>query len=302
LTVYSLGDKTVVCHVWDETNCKRGACEIATCLLKNTLSVCRSGNVKEVIYFSDSCGGQNRNQFVTASLLFTLSQVPNLRLISHKFLVSGHSQMECDSVHSTIEGAKKITPVYVPSQWCTLISLARKSQPYIAVPMKYNHVIDFKDFVKKHCPNLKISVEGQRVNWLQVKWIQVRKEKPKSVFVNYSFNAENFMEIEVQNTKCRQKGRMHQWPKNEQDMKLCYETKHPVSVQKKNDLVTLCAKEIIPEEFHNYYALLPTNKKEKDYVPMESDENDTDFELQNVGHFDIGIKIDNKKGLSKHAL
>ena len=36
LTIYSLGDKQAVCHVWDETQCKRGAYEIATCLLKNT--------------------------------------------------------------------------------------------------------------------------------------------------------------------------------------------------------------------------------------------------------------------------
>jgi hypothetical protein len=38
-----------------------------------------------------------------------------------------------------------------------------------------------------------------------VKWIQVPKDNPKSVFVNYSFNAEDFMEIEVQNTESRQK-------------------------------------------------------------------------------------------------
>ena len=159
-----LADKQVVCHVWDETQCKRGSCEIATWLLKNTLSVCKTGTIKEVVYFSDCCGGQNRNQYVTASLLYMLSQCPNLKTISGKFLVSGHTQMECDSVHSTIEGAKKITPVYVPSQWCILISLARKIQSYIAVPMKYNHVVDFKDFVKKFCPNLRISILGERIN------------------------------------------------------------------------------------------------------------------------------------------
>ena len=223
LTIYSLGDRQVVCHVWDESQCKRGSCEIATCLMKNTLSVCKIGTVKEIVYFSDSCGGQNRNQYVTASLLYTLSQCPNLKAISHKFLVSGHSQMECDSVHSTIEGAKKITSVYVPSQWCTLISLARKSQPYLAVPMKYNHVVDFKDFVKKHCPNLRISTMGEKINWLQVKWIQVRKESPKSVFVNYIFDPQNFQEINVERTT-RKKGRLFKWPESEKDLTLCYKT------------------------------------------------------------------------------
>jgi hypothetical protein len=41
-----------------------------------------------------------------------------------------------------------------------------------------------------------------------VKRIQVLKENPKSVFVNYNFNAENFMEIEVQNAESRQKQSM----------------------------------------------------------------------------------------------
>lgn len=107
LTIYSLSDKQVFCHLWDETQGKRGSCEIATCLMKNTVSICSASNqVKEITYYSDTCGGQNRNQFVTASFLYTISQIPQLQTISHKFLQSGHSQMECDSVHSTIETAK----------------------------------------------------------------------------------------------------------------------------------------------------------------------------------------------------
>lgn len=275
LTIYSLGDKNVVCHVWDESQAKRGSCEIATCLMKNTLSVCKTSTVKEIVYFSDSCGGQNRNQYVTASLLYTLSQAPQLERISHKFLVSGHSQMECDSVHSTIEGAKKITPVYVPSQWCTLISMARKTQPYITVPLKYNHVVDFKDFVSKHCKNLKTTTDGQKVNWLQVKWIQVRRESPKSVFVNYSFDTSAFLEIQVQKAT-RVKGRDSKWPENEKDLNFCYSEKLPISILKKNDLVNLCKKDIIPEEFHSYFSSLPTDRKQKDYVPLDSEEEDTD--------------------------
>jgi hypothetical protein len=60
----------------------------------------------------------------------------------------------------------------------------------------------FKYFLKKQCPRLKTSIDGQRV-WLQVEWIQVPKESQKSVFVNKSFNAEDVMEIEVQNTESK---------------------------------------------------------------------------------------------------
>ena len=58
LTIYSLGDKQVYCHLWDETQGKRGSCEIATCLMKNTLSICSaSKDLKHITYYSDTCGG-----------------------------------------------------------------------------------------------------------------------------------------------------------------------------------------------------------------------------------------------------
>lgn len=124
--------------------------------MKNAMSVCSaSSSVKEIIYYSDTCGGQNRNKFVAASLLYSVSMLPNLEKINQKCLQSGHSHMECDSVHSTIETAKKKTSVFVPSQWSPLISLARKCNPYVAIPLKFDHVLDWKTFVNEHCPNLK---------------------------------------------------------------------------------------------------------------------------------------------------
>ena len=57
LTFYSLRDKQVYCHLLDETQCKRGFCEIhvATCLMKNTMSVCLQSNVKDIVYIFDTC-------------------------------------------------------------------------------------------------------------------------------------------------------------------------------------------------------------------------------------------------------
>ena len=82
--------------------------------------------------------------------------------------------MECDSVHATIERAKKETSVFVPTQWSTVVTHARKVRPCIAVPMKYDLVLDWKEFADKYCQNLKTSASGERINWLKVRWIQVR--------------------------------------------------------------------------------------------------------------------------------
>jgi hypothetical protein len=41
--------------------------------------------------------------------------------------------MECDSMHSAIEFAKKKTDIYIPSQWATIIRMARRKNPYYVV-------------------------------------------------------------------------------------------------------------------------------------------------------------------------
>jgi len=53
----------------------------------------------------------------------------NIEIIDHKFLESGHTQMECDGMHPAIEFAKKKTEIYIPSQWASIIRMARRKIP-----------------------------------------------------------------------------------------------------------------------------------------------------------------------------
>ena len=64
------------------------------------------------------------------------------------------------------------------------------------------------------------------------------------------------------------------WPTG--DMDLCYGGKLPISTQKKADLITLCTKGIIPDEFHGYFMTLKTDSKTKDTVPVDSDETESE--------------------------
>lgn len=45
--------------------------------------------------------------YVTAMFLALMKECPHLEYIDHKFLVPGHTHMECDYDHSVIERAKK---------------------------------------------------------------------------------------------------------------------------------------------------------------------------------------------------
>lgn len=60
----------------------------------------------ETSLFSDTCGGQPINQHISALLLF-LTQTTNVDVIKQKYLELGHSFIETDSIHSTIEREKE---------------------------------------------------------------------------------------------------------------------------------------------------------------------------------------------------
>lgn len=276
LSFYSLGNSIATCYLWDETQGRRGSCEIGSCILLhlNSLSTATS-KVEEVTYYSDTCGGQNRNQFVASALMYCIKKDEKIKCINQKFLESGHSEMECDSIHATIEHAKQLTKVYVPSQWETVITLARKSKPYIVVPLKYVDFMDLKKLTKENYKNMKVDKEGNRINWLKLKWIQVRKEAPNSLFVNYTFDTSTFKEVRVNIVNTR--GR----PKALTGIELTqrYKGKLPISTAKKTDLLSLCASGTIPEEYHGYYQSLGSSKSLKDKLPLPAaseNEEDTD--------------------------
>ncbi|XP_052075475.1 uncharacterized protein LOC127712922 [Mytilus californianus] len=264
LSFYSLGDSKGTCYLWDETNGGRGSSDIGSCILMHINSIAEKNTaVEEITYFSDTCGGQNRNQFVASALLYALHFHSNLKAINHKFFERGHSEMEADSIHSSVKRAKKSTKVYHPSQWDTVVSMARKTNPYIVIPVNYRDFYDLKGLKTDFNINLKRTVSGETINWLKVKWIRVTKENPGSVFFNNGFDPENFMEAKFQSSSLR--GRK----KKTGNIKLSplYESKLQISAAKKADLLSLCKSGVIPTTYHSYYESLLVGKLVKDTLP-----------------------------------
>lgn len=113
-TIYDIGKKQGYCYMWCESDGKRGSNEIATCLLKFIKHMKENPGISEFSFYSDDCAGQNRNRFVYsmweyAAFIYKVN-------IKHTFLEKGHTQNEDDSVHATIECAKKGKVIYVPMQ------------------------------------------------------------------------------------------------------------------------------------------------------------------------------------------
>ena len=183
LTVYDQASKDGWCYLWDECNGQRGSCEIGTCLVNLVQSLPKTCH--HVSFFCDSCGGQNRNQFLIGALLYGLNS-SSLEAISITFLVSGHTEMECDSMHSTIELSKKYgQKVNYRIDWHNIIRAARKRQPYIIIHLEYNDFLDFKPFCRPL--NMTIDEIGKQVKWLKIRKIEMRKTTPNKIFIKCNF-------------------------------------------------------------------------------------------------------------------
>lgn len=133
LTVYNLTiyenalPNEAYCFAWSEINGRKGSSEIGS-ILYHYLSQCVPVHVSEVAFFSDTCGGQNRNQYIASLLLWAVHKVDHIKIIEHKFLESGHSYMEVDSMHSSIESARKHTSIFSMAEWLNVFRRARSSR------------------------------------------------------------------------------------------------------------------------------------------------------------------------------
>jgi len=146
---------------------------------------------------------------MTACLLYAVNEVDGITLttIDHKFLETGHTYMEVDSMHAACEYAKKNTNIFVPSQWDTVLQMARRTNPYFVVPLKYWYFKDFKKLVKEYYNGtFKKDTSGKRINWLDIKWIRVKQNDPDTIYFKYSFSDTEFKSMKVKkNTRVDKK-------------------------------------------------------------------------------------------------
>ena len=184
-SVFDIATKHATCHIWHEATAKRGSCEVASCILKENLKASEEG-VTEMIYYSDTCGGQ---QCISHS---------KLERITHHFFVRGHSQSEGDSVHARIENETKLKEIYTPNEWMMCVQNAKLTDPrYTVEELHTEEVMDLKKLVEDVMINYEKQNDGQQVKWTKIHSMEFRKESPGSIFYKYSINEDEFSKIEV---------------------------------------------------------------------------------------------------------
>ena len=105
-TVHDCDQSQAYCYIWHEAVAKRGGDDIASCLYQYIVANLPK-SVTHLVMYSDTCSGQNKNCFVAAMCMKALQNSETLEIIDHKFLIPGHTHMECDTDHSLIEKKKK---------------------------------------------------------------------------------------------------------------------------------------------------------------------------------------------------
>lgn len=185
-------------YVWNESIASRGADEVFSCLYKYISEIIPK-DTQEIIAFSDTCPGQNRNIKTTTMLKKILASWPNQKLqrIEQRFFASGHSYNACDRCFSVIERQKKVSElVLIPQHWVNIISQAKKKDPtFTVVEMRR------KDFVSSArlqniITNRKKDRAGKKINWLRIQRIIYERSKPFELFIEY-YSSESQTPINV---------------------------------------------------------------------------------------------------------
>lgn len=245
-TIHNAATKQGYCYFWPEYEGNRGSNEVSTCLY-NYIS--RLTDVDHLVLYSDCCPGQNRNSVVVAMLNYIItSPENNINIIDYKFLEPGHTYMECDNMHSTIERASEYAKIYTPDDWQNVIRLARKDNPYCVQVMNHTDFLDFKTFRSTIIPNTLKATDGTVLQWANVRWLRLNKNIPNSFFFKFDY-WEELKEVKL-------KGRVTRSERNTHLAKL-YSEQVLLKQIKHKDLLVLCQDGTIPRNHHYFYENLP---------------------------------------------
>ncbi|CAG9840378.1 unnamed protein product [Diabrotica balteata] len=105
------------------------ASTLVSCIIHYLEENCVTDSKTPVVIYYDGYGYQNRNN-ILANALLNFAIKHNV-LVFEKYLEPGHSQMECDSVHSMIDRRLENKEIHLPSDYASITDQAMKgTKPY----------------------------------------------------------------------------------------------------------------------------------------------------------------------------
>lgn len=241
-TIFDLTTKDVLCYFWNETEGDLTANCFASCVVDylNTLNL---QVVKKVVIYSDGCTYQNRNSTLANAILQFV--VKNKITVEQKYLERGHTQMECDSIHSCVERKIKKKSVFVPQNYVDFIREARPEKPY---QVKYLDHTFFKDFTTLgHYPSIR---PGSGSGSAVVTDIRILKYLPEgNIQFKLGYTDEIFQDIpKPRATRTRK-------PEESDTVPNLYRNRISIKKKKYQHLQEL--KSVVPQDYQSFYDVLP---------------------------------------------
>lgn len=247
---------TGYCNVWVEGDAGRGSQEVGSCLvrfIKNHLDK----DVEDLVLWSDSCGGQNRNIKIVTMLKAVLNGHPTLKTITLKFLEPGHSFLPNDTDFSKIEYQLKYHErIYTPEEYINVMKICKKLKPLRVYRMQKQDFISVSKFEKK-IVSRKTFTTKEKVNWLRTKEILLKKEAEHSIFMKSVDRP--FQELDI-----GKKIKGMYLPISEEDFVLLWPNGKEIAQAKLNDLTSMF--ELIPKDCLGFYKSLKGNMNVVDDV------------------------------------
>ena len=185
LGVHDCGTSKAYMHMWHEGIASRGSQEVGSCICRHLKM--NGSTAKHLVAFSDACGGQNRNiNMVCIWLHIVACDDYPYTMVDHKLMVSGHSYLPNDRDFGGVESARRRQPqVFIPEDWYQLVEKARRANPFTVVRMSGSDFVSVNRLTE-NITNRKTDDDGNKVEWLKMRWIRVEKDKPYQFSYRYA--------------------------------------------------------------------------------------------------------------------
>lgn len=157
-----------------------------------------------------------------------------IKSITHKFLIRGHTQNQGDNAHSIIEReikkCKKSGPIYVPDQYVQIMRIAKKTgNPYAVVELNYDDFYDLKELGDEVGLNTVKDVKRNTIKINDIKMIQFKKD---CTTYNYKTKyEEDWTEVEIK-TRSRTKSTRNCKEMRDINLKAAYSSRIELSQNK----------------------------------------------------------------------
>lgn len=261
-TLCNLKNKDVSCFVWHEGEAKRGAVEIGTCILKYIKSLketaARLESKLNLIFYSDNCCGQQKNHYIIALYIYIVHYFEFVDSVTHKFLIKGHTRNEGDSAHSVIERQiqrnLKSGPIFTPDQYSQIIRNAKKTgKPYEVNELSHEDFVDIESLAAEIGKNYCKNTENQNVRMTDIKVLKVESDDTAnySCYYKTSYEDGQFKKVVVDKI-----GKTRNSNNKYIKLKGIYKDKMTVCEKKKNGLLALIKKNVIPKFYTSFFENL----------------------------------------------